>query len=456
MAALAVLLIVLEPTANAVVHRLTPTLTRRPLQPSATPAQGRMTPLDKLASHHGLDWTSAQQRRLQQQKTATNSTSCDSNGGSKSSGSRVNITMEYGYVLVAEMNIGSPAQGPFDMEIDFYAQQPYILKKGARYSDDGSKVKGVQEFDAKSSNTSATQNADFTPVYTYKSGSVVSDAIQIGPLSTTQSAQVAKKVKPSFDYYGVDGTLGLGVSDDKDGSSFVEQVASQLDSPVLTLYTSQSLDWDDEGQGVLSFGDRVPETCKASSWQKMSSWISDYVSWPAVDTVSATGPADSNGCDSKLTANITIGFYQGFMPIYCSVQLQELFVRAAGARWSWDEYWFVVDDASKAVPVTFQTASGGVITVNPNDYLLEIDGTQYLYTYGFYDQNVYADGDYIALSQSFMNNHCLSMDMTSGEWSLADVKTPSEAAYTSPASSSSSSSSSSSMWDDYDYIHRKH
>ncbi len=55
------------------------------------------------------------------------------------------------------------------------------------------------------------------------------------------------------------------------------------------------------------------ETCKASSWQKMSSWISDYGSWPAVDTV-CNGPADSNGCDSKLTANITIGFYRDSCP----------------------------------------------------------------------------------------------------------------------------------------------
>jgi len=216
-------------------------------------------------------------------------------------------------------------------------------------------------------------NADFTsPLFAYKSGSVVSDAIQIGSLSTTQSAQVTKTVKPSFDYYGVDGTLGLGVSDELDGSSFVEQVASQLDSPVLTLYVNQSLDWDEDAVGLLSFGDQVPETCKASSWMKMSIWISEYVSWPAVDTVSVTGPADSNGCDSKITANITIGFYQGFMPIYCSIQVQDLFVRAAGATWSRDDNWFVVDDASKAVPVKFQTASGDELTVNPNDYLLEI------------------------------------------------------------------------------------
>ena len=44
-----------------------------------------------------------------------------------------------------------------------------------------------------------------------------------------------------------------------DGKVFLEQVGSQLDSPVLTLfanYTQNSL-WT--GQGVLSFGDRVPE-----------------------------------------------------------------------------------------------------------------------------------------------------------------------------------------------------
>jgi len=459
-------LLILEPTANAVVHRLSPTLTRRPLKPSPAKhaptkasAKNVMSPLDRLTFHHGLEINMArEQRRLQQQQKTTTDNSCDNGNPTISGGSRVNISVEYGYALVAEMNIGSPAQGPFEMELTFSAQQPYVLKKGAKYSDDGSKVRNVQEFDKKASNTSLQQNDDFTRFDVYLTGSVVSDTLQIGPLSLNQSVQVTKKVDPDFDYYVTDGSLGLGVSDMRDGSSFVEQLASQLDSPVLTLFANQSLSWDDDSQGVLSFGDRVPEICVASSWQKMSSWINKYVSWPAVDIVSATGPADADGCGGQVTANITVGFFHSYMPIYCSVQMQELFVQASGARWDWDSWGgWVVDDASKAVSVKFNTADGQVIEVTPNDYLLEIDGTQLLFTYGAYDQAIYADDDYIVLSQTFLNNHCLSMDMTTGEWSLASVKSPSEADYSGSvgiSDPSSSSSSSSSM--EADYISRKH
>lgn len=461
-------LLILEPTANAVVHRLSPTLTRRPLKSSpTTPKAGNkntMSPLDRLVSHHGPEMTMArEQRRLQQQQQKTTDNSCNTDGNTGNGNvARANITVEYGYVLTAEMNIGSPAQGPFDMELSFSATQPYVLKKGAKYSDDGSKVRNVQEFDKKASTTASQMNDAFSSYYVYLSGSVVSDTLQIGELSVNQSVQVTKKVDPDFDYFGVDGSLGLGVSYERDGSSFVEQLAGQLDSPVLTLYANQSLaddcgcgSDDEEGQGVLSFGDRVPEICAASSWQKMSSWISQYVSWPAVDTVSVSGPADSNGCGGQVTANITVGFVHAYMPIYCSVQVQELFVQASGAQWDWWYGWYV-DDASKAVSVKFNTADGQVIEVTPNDYLLEWDGVQLLNTYGVYDQGIYADDDYIALTQTFMNNHCLSMDMTTGEWSLAGVNNPSEANDSDSFGISDPSSSSSSSSEGTDYINRKH
>jgi len=442
-------LIVLEPTANAVVHRLTPTLTRRPLKSSPTKSTSQPTPLDRLVSNHGFDKTSRLQQQLQ--KTADNS--CDS-GSSKNDGSHVGISVTTGYALVAEMSIGTPAQGPFEMELDFYATQPYVLKKGAKHYDDSSKVRGAQEYNVNSSTSSATQDAYYVSYGSYWYGSVVSDVMQLGPLSlTNQSVQVTTWVDRDFDDCGVDGSLGLGVSYKRDGSSFVEQLASQLDSPVLTLYANQGQDAYEDGQGMLSFGDRLPEICDASSWTTMQSWINQYVSYPAVDTVAVTGPADSNGCGGQVTANITVAFANVYQPFQVSMQVQDLFVKASGARWNDGYEWYVVKDASKAQSVKFNTASGDVIEVTPNDYLANYYGTSYLYVEGTYDQNKYNDRyDFIELGQTFLNNHCLSMDMTSGEWSLANVNQPKadESVGTSaPASSSGSSEGA-------DYMSRKH
>ncbi len=64
----------------------------------------------------------------------------------------------------------------------------------------------MQEFDANSPPLQQQQNAAFTPKYVYPSGLVVSDTLQIGPLTVNQSVQVTKKVDPDFDYYGVDGS----------------------------------------------------------------------------------------------------------------------------------------------------------------------------------------------------------------------------------------------------------
>jgi len=335
-----------------------------------------------------------------------------------------------------------------------------VLKTKAKYSHHGGRVQGVQEYDVSASNTSATMNADFTPYSAYLSGSVVADTVQIGSLSSNlNSVQVAKKVDYWFDYLGVDGSLGLAVSANRDGSSFGEQIASQLDSPVLTVYANQTFtDDDDKSQGVLSFGDRIPEICNGASWTKVNSALNqDYPSYPAFDTVSISGPASSDGCANAVTANITAYFFYYVMPLYVSVQVQEVFVKTSGARFSLEDGWYVVDDVTSAQPVKLQGANGMVLEITPDDYLLEIDGIQYLYTYGYYDQTIRADHDFIVLNQQFLNNHCMSMNLQSGEWSLTSVLRPTEIDISSSGSTSSSSSSSPEDTDYNDaYVGRVH
>jgi len=475
-------IVLLEPTANAVVHRLTPTLTRRPkdlpLPNKHTSPNGQMD--HGVIPHHGHGWgldhglrrlrRQLHQHQYQQKlKTAGNDTSCADSSGKGCNGSeQLDIVEEYYYdldtfFLATEMYIGTPAQGPFWTELVFGVQYPYVmglramLRSGGLVDD-----QFVREYNKTASSTAVEQDASFEADGYYISGSVVSDVVRLGDqLSITYpSVQVAQV---EICYHGADSSLGLGVSPTRSGSSFVEQLASQLDSPVMTVYASLFLGVGDNGQGQMSFGDRLPETCDSSSWIRLSN-SNQSITWPVVDVVSFTVPdSDSGDCGDKVTANITVDFIYDDIPIMLSSQVEYLFVQASGARFSDDVYdyddpddsvlyRFMVDDPSKAQSVKFHTASGDVLEVTPDDYLRCDQDICYLGTYGYYDQNnPTTAGNIMALTMSFLNNHCLSMDMTSGEWSLANAFQSTVSDDIIDTSSTSSASS-----EGANYIGRKH
>jgi len=202
--------------------------------------------------------------------------------------------------------------------------------------------------------------------------------------------------------------------------------------------------WDSEdapeGQGVLSFGDLASDTCDSASWTSLSSdEVAFYPGLPFFDVTSVSRPATPGGaCDSAVTANITIFPAPYFIPFYVSYQVQQLLVKASGAKWDKEAWWYVVEDASKAQPVTLQLANGATLKLMPNDYLVETeDGVQILYAIGFYNQDAYTSHDYIFFPQQFINNRCFSMNANSGAWSIANAIQSTETVYVEPSSSSS-------------------
>jgi len=447
-------LLLLEPTANALVHRMSLSHLRVPESNENTSPRSRHAsehPLTRLAKHHGLDRASFQQR-IQQETTApaASSDDCSTGGngsGASSGGAQASLSTESGYMMVAEANIGTEAQGPFVVEVDFWSHQLYVLGTGAKYANNTGRVHNKQLYNSSASSTYASADADFAANWEYLSGSVGVDVVTIGALNANISLQVTKKVDGWLRDVDIDGTLGLGLSDAKDGSSLVEQLAPQLDSPVITYHIREPwYDWKNyedapEGSGVLSFGDLASDTCDSATWASLtSSWkyADDLSGMPIFDITSISRPASGDACDSAVQANITVLPVSYFMPFYVSYQVQQLFVKASGAKWDQDAWAYVVEDASKAQPVTMQLASGATIQLTADDYLItSTDGTQILYVVGFYNQDKYASSDVIFFPQQFINNRCFSMNANSGSWSIAKSMTQTEAVRTSTSSSSS-------------------
>jgi len=309
--------------------------------------------------------------------------------------------------------------------VQFYADQLYVLDAKAKYDGGSGRVTGKQTFNSTASSTYLVTDDDFAECRPYLDGKVGGDLVTIGELSANMSLQVTKRVSYMSDF---DGTLGLGMSDALDGSSLVEQLAPQLDSPVITYHMQQPYFgwWSNsdttEGSGVLSFGDLAPDTCNSATWTSLASTqIYYYPGLPEFNITSASRPAEEGACNSVVVANISVALSHLFRPLYVSYQMQQLFIEASGAKWDNDARAYVVDYAGKAQPVTLQLTNGASIQITPDDYLIEWYGVQQLYVVGFYDQNTQLDGGYFSLGQQFLNNRCLSMNINSGEWSIASV-----------------------------------
>jgi len=446
-------LLLLEPTANALVHRLPLSHLRMPenAKQSSHP-HAPMSPLDRADKLHAIDRATLQYRKqLEREAAAASSDSAMCSGG----GAQSDLSAEYDIwgwlVITAEASVGTPGQGPFAMEIDFYSDRLYVLGAKAKYEYSGGLVDIKQMFNSSVSSTYAAADDSFSATNIYLNGTVGVDVLSVGSLNANLSMQVTTLVDPWINQNAYDGTLGLALIDD---SSLVKQLAPQLDSPVLTFHTR--LPWTNYRDnniaanftGVLSIGDLLADKCNSDTWTSLARAEFDNTpvqtsvsgGLPYFNITSISAPPSSDACDNTVVANITVAFVPYFQAPVVSYQVMQVFVKASGAEWDEDKRSYVAANVTSAQPVTFQLANGGSIQLTSDDYLLEYNGVQYLNVYESYDQNQYGDIDYIVLDQQFLNNRCLSMNLNSGVWSIASALKQVESVYNTSSGSGSSSS----------------
>jgi len=92
--------------------------------------------------------------------------------------------VEYGYSLVGNFSLGSPAQN-FTLYFDFFSPNLYVVDANAMYYDSQNASNNVsvsdkQTYDASVTSSCVSVNSNFSTSYVYKNGSVVSDVLQVG------------------------------------------------------------------------------------------------------------------------------------------------------------------------------------------------------------------------------------------------------------------------------------
>jgi len=160
-----------------------------------------------------------------------------------------------------------------------------------------------------------------------------------------------------------------------------------------------------------------------------------------VNTTSVS--AETPNGHTVVNASHPLAVVNYFTPIYCSYQVQELFVQASGAKYNDTTGWYETpcDSVSAGSNVVVGLKSGGSIAITPNDYTVQYEDECILFVYGWYDEHdSYYNRQYITLGQQFANNHCVAYDIANNALGLADNldDAPAPAAPAPPAEEDSS------------------
>ncbi|KAI1695345.1 eukaryotic aspartyl protease domain-containing protein [Ditylenchus destructor] len=245
-----------------------------------------------------------------------------------------------------------------------------------------------------------------------------------------------------FNEYGTDGIFGLSPtkhdqSDGNNATTIIAQIGSQLDKPIVTVWTNSS--YDGEGNGLITLGALDTEHCQ-SNWIFMPKTEPYYYysGWSVfITTMHGTWP---NGTQQNFEANRNVTVASYISGIYVPDEWIPLLLNVSKAVYDNVTHMYLVDcDTSKLDNVTLHV--GGVprghrgnksktynLTITVADYTSydEYFDVCYFDAYG-YKTAPYAYSEermQIVLGHNFALNHCLAYNSLNNRIGFADSKTP--------------------------------
>ena len=280
-----------------------------------------------------------------------------------SSGQSVTVPVEdyWQWYLIANLTVGIPAQ-QMRVAIDFYSPDLQLIGVNATIrgdydcgddssdcyeyaNSDGSSDSSddKNEYNASASSTSYSNGANFTSYW--NSGVVVSDIVNIHGLVSNMTFGSLSYVNDwDLPYIPADGYLGLAPYPSQSNiTTVLNQLVPSLDKPLVSIRLQRDID-DGAGNKTvaqISFGSNQLGECQNGNSLKLGLNSVEDSSLPP--TFNATGftivnANASDACASNaVQAAHPIMIVDFFFPIFCSIQLQELFVSASGAYFNNDE-----------------------------------------------------------------------------------------------------------------------
>jgi len=258
-------------------------------------------------------------------------------------------------------------------------------------------------------------------------GHKAKDVLNIDTVSTTLKFVVADKLPYFFNYYPIDGVLGLGPTKKSwfNSSIVADEVVSQLDKPVVSVYVNQNSVGN--GTGQVTLGAEDADNCD-STW----SYVPNLKYWEKQGydfTVHASNAEVTIGGQQttiNLDANVTFAAWPAFdVPSYAKA----VFTNGTGATYNESYGVYMIDcDTTKAPKITLNIGGTGNSTDSTSQKLV-LTGADYIRYYKALDfcyigVNFY-QGNYMwYLGSQVLNNHCIAFNYNDRTVGFSDSKTP--------------------------------
>jgi len=252
-------------------------------------------------------------------------------------------------------------------------------------------------YNSSASSTSVVTSANFSAWL--NKGHIVSDIINIqGLLANMTFGDLDSVGDFETRYLPIDGWLGISPALSKNQiPNVLAQLAPSLDSPVVNIRIKrQYRDYTGANSSAqISFGSAQLSQCQQSNGnaQKLTlnSASKPYQMFSTVNasSVSIVNANLSDACAvNTVQASHPVMIVDYFYPMLVSYQLQELLISASGAQFNQTSGWYQVDcsQVGNASPVNISLVDGNVLTLKPNDYILQTKGQCILYIYEWYDE----------------------------------------------------------------------
>ncbi|KAI1694343.1 eukaryotic aspartyl protease domain-containing protein [Ditylenchus destructor] len=342
----------------------------------------------------------------------------------------------WGTVQVANISVGTPPQW-FTMEVDwFYDVNMEVIDSNATNIQNANN----QALNVFNSSISSTYSQVAGGYYSMESGSNGHRGQDI----VNANGQDLKITFGVLDYanyyyfrgYMIDAILGLSPADQRKGyqtanlTTVVKQIANQLDSPVVTIWSESSRGGD--GTGQITLGALDTDHCERNWIFMPKTEISSYYSGYTVHlaTMEGTWP---NGTQETFKANVDVSIVPNVKGIIVDSDWVPLFRNISEAVWDEDVQEYVVDcDTTKLGNVTFRVGGHGY-GKNSKTYNLTITGADYTSYYEYYDvcyleigTGVRSSNPYsmpVILGHNFARDHCLAYNVKDDKIGIADSKT---------------------------------
>ncbi|KAI1714776.1 eukaryotic aspartyl protease domain-containing protein [Ditylenchus destructor] len=347
----------------------------------------------------------------------------------------------WGSVQVANISVGTPPQW-FIMEVDWFRDIDMEVIDSNATNSQNANNQALHLFNSSTSSTYSPATGSYASSMTSSSGHRGQDIVN----ANAQDLRVTFGVldNPYYYYfrgYAIDGVIGLSPADqvgagyNQNLTTFVKQIANQLENPVVTVWTESSRNGD--GTGQITLGDLDTDHCE-SNWMFMpktgNAWkVGYYYGGYSVHLATMEG-VWPNGTQQTFKANIDVSILPDVNGIIVDADWYPLFQNISKAVWDEDVQEYVVDcDTTKLGNVTFRVGGHGY-GKNSKTYNLTITGADYTTYYEHYDvcylnigtgvRSNSKNSMPVILGHNFARDHCFAYNVKDDKIGIADSKTP--------------------------------